>query len=186
MGVAGGTAIMPHLRRVRTRNFGERDAAARIETTTQEPWRFGRSGTYAPVPGEGPWRERIPPDWPPAAGGTVIRVSAGVLRKRHARRPGDPAQWRRDDFSVPGVFPEICCGSMGFAVPEAPRWSGDKIAPPTPANRRSMPNLIRFGEFALNPHSGELLWRASRLMLQNRPLQVLMLLLEHPGDAGTI
>jgi hypothetical protein len=48
-----------------------------------------------------------------------------------------------------------------------------------------MPNLIRFGEFALHPHSGELLWRASRVKLQNQPLQVLMLLLEHPREVVT-
>ncbi len=48
-----------------------------------------------------------------------------------------------------------------------------------------MPNLIRFGEFALDPQSGELLWRASRVKLQNQPLQVLMLLLEHPGEVVT-
>ena len=48
-----------------------------------------------------------------------------------------------------------------------------------------MPNLIRFGEFALDLQSGELLWRASRVKLQNQPLQVLMLLLEHPGEVVT-
>jgi TolB-like protein/Flp pilus assembly protein TadD len=45
--------------------------------------------------------------------------------------------------------------------------------------------MIRFGEFALDPRSGELLWRASRVKLQNQPLQVLMLLLEHPGEVVT-
>ena len=45
-----------------------------------------------------------------------------------------------------------------------------------------MPNLIRFGDFALDPRSGELLRRGSRVKLQNQPLQVLVTLLERPGD----
>jgi TolB-like protein/Tfp pilus assembly protein PilF len=48
-----------------------------------------------------------------------------------------------------------------------------------------MPNLIRFGEFTLDPRSGELLRRGSRVKLQNQPLQVLMLLLERPDTLVT-
>ena len=45
-----------------------------------------------------------------------------------------------------------------------------------------MASLIHFGEFALDPRSGELRRRGSRVKLQNQPLQVLLSLLEHPGD----
>jgi TolB-like protein/Flp pilus assembly protein TadD len=48
-----------------------------------------------------------------------------------------------------------------------------------------MPSLIHFGEFALDPLSGELRRKGSRVKLQNQPLQVLLSLLEHPGDVVT-
>lgn len=48
-----------------------------------------------------------------------------------------------------------------------------------------MSNLFRFGDFVLDPRSGELLRRGARVKLQNQPLQVLLLLLERPGDLIT-
>ena len=44
---------------------------------------------------------------------------------------------------------------------------------------------IRFGAFELDPTSGELLKRGVRLRLRDRPLQVLLALLERPGETVT-
>jgi hypothetical protein len=93
MGVAGGNVIMPHLTRVRTRNFGQRDAAARIETTTQEALAVHASGTYASVPGEAPGVSD-PPDWPPAAlrdSDPRVRWCSAPAACSQARRSGSMA-----------------------------------------------------------------------------------------------
>lgn len=44
---------------------------------------------------------------------------------------------------------------------------------------------VRFGEFTLRPDTGELLRGAERVRLQEKPLQVLMLLVEHAGQLVT-
>jgi DNA-binding winged helix-turn-helix (wHTH) protein len=42
--------------------------------------------------------------------------------------------------------------------------------------------IIRFGKFELDARSGELRSRGLRIRLQEQPLQVLLMLLEHPGE----
>src|SRR6185503_20306663 len=44
---------------------------------------------------------------------------------------------------------------------------------------------IRFGAFELDPTSGELLKRGVRFRLRDKPLQVLLALLERPGETVT-
>jgi TolB-like protein/DNA-binding winged helix-turn-helix (wHTH) protein/Tfp pilus assembly protein PilF len=46
-------------------------------------------------------------------------------------------------------------------------------------------NLYRFGEFALDPASAELRHNGSVARLQPQPLQILLTLLEHPGEVVT-
>jgi DNA-binding winged helix-turn-helix (wHTH) protein len=46
-------------------------------------------------------------------------------------------------------------------------------------------SAYRFGTFELDPRAGELRKHGVRIKLQDQPLQVLLLLLEHPGDAVT-
>ena len=46
-------------------------------------------------------------------------------------------------------------------------------------------SVIRFGVFELTTRSGELRKRGVRLTLQEQPLQVLLALLERPGDLVT-
>lgn len=46
-------------------------------------------------------------------------------------------------------------------------------------------NPVRFGSFELNLHSGELRKNGLRIRLAEQPLQILILLLEHPGDVVT-
>jgi len=44
---------------------------------------------------------------------------------------------------------------------------------------------VRFGEFDIDPRSGELRKRGIRIKLQGQPFQVLQILLEHAGDVVT-
>ena len=44
-------------------------------------------------------------------------------------------------------------------------------------------SIVRFGEFELDPDAGELRRDGTRVRLQDQPLQVLQILLEHPGKA---
>jgi DNA-binding winged helix-turn-helix (wHTH) protein len=45
--------------------------------------------------------------------------------------------------------------------------------------------LIHFGDFAIDPHAGELFKKGTRIKLQQQPFQVLAILLERPGDLVT-
>jgi TolB-like protein/Tfp pilus assembly protein PilF len=45
--------------------------------------------------------------------------------------------------------------------------------------------LVRFGSFELEQHSGELRKDGTRIRLQEQPLQILQILLEHPGNMIT-
>jgi DNA-binding winged helix-turn-helix (wHTH) protein len=47
------------------------------------------------------------------------------------------------------------------------------------------PRVIRFGVFELNLRSGELRKSGVKIKLQEKPLQVLALLLEKPGEVVT-
>src|SRR6266705_264426 len=44
---------------------------------------------------------------------------------------------------------------------------------------------VRFGDFALDRHSGELRKRGIRIRLQEQPFQILLVLLENPGELIT-
>src|SRR5882762_10223311 len=44
---------------------------------------------------------------------------------------------------------------------------------------------VRFGSFEVNPSTGELRKQGIRIKLHERPLQVLLALLEHPGEVVT-
>src|SRR5215472_7266856 len=44
---------------------------------------------------------------------------------------------------------------------------------------------VRFGSFEVDPKSGDLRKHGARVKLQEQPLQILELLLEHPGDVVT-
>ncbi len=46
-------------------------------------------------------------------------------------------------------------------------------------------SVYRFGSFELNPRDGELRKHGVRIKLQDQPLQMLLLLLEHPGNLVT-
>lgn len=45
--------------------------------------------------------------------------------------------------------------------------------------------LIQFGDFAIDPHAGELFKKGKKIKLQQQPFQVLAILLEKPGDLVT-
>lgn len=49
----------------------------------------------------------------------------------------------------------------------------------------SSQGIIRFGDFDVDPHSGELRKHGLRIKLQVQPFQVLQILLEHPGEVIT-
>jgi len=49
----------------------------------------------------------------------------------------------------------------------------------------SSQGIIRFGDFDVDPQSGELRKRGKRIKLQIQPFQVLQILLEHPGEVVT-
>jgi TolB-like protein len=50
---------------------------------------------------------------------------------------------------------------------------------------RHLPRLIRFGEYKLDTRAGELRKGDATLLLHEQPLQILLLLLEHPGELVT-
>jgi len=51
---------------------------------------------------------------------------------------------------------------------------------------KTEPNcLIRFGVFEVDPRTGELRSKGSRVKLQDQPLQILLALLEKPGEVVT-
>ena len=50
---------------------------------------------------------------------------------------------------------------------------------------RDLFRLVRFGPFAVDLHAGELFKGGHRLRLQEQPLQILAILLEHPGELVT-
>jgi len=54
------------------------------------------------------------------------------------------------------------------------------VASPAESSR-----CVCFGEFTLDPRSGELRVNGTISYLQDKPLQVLVLLLEHPGQLVT-
>jgi len=52
--------------------------------------------------------------------------------------------------------------------------------------QKTEPNrLVRFGVFELDPRSGELRSKGSKVKLQDQPLQILLAMLEKPGDVVT-
>jgi len=52
--------------------------------------------------------------------------------------------------------------------------------------QKAQPNqLIRFGVFEVDPRSGELRKKGFRVKLQDQPLQILLAVLEKPGDVVT-
>jgi Tol biopolymer transport system component/DNA-binding winged helix-turn-helix (wHTH) protein len=57
--------------------------------------------------------------------------------------------------------------------------------PDSPINSGSKQNGIRFGLFELDPRAGELRKSGIRIKLQEQPLQILLMLLEHPGEIVT-
>lgn len=50
---------------------------------------------------------------------------------------------------------------------------------------KRLPSPIRFGIFEVDPATGELRRQGSKVKLQEQPFQVLMMLLEHPGEVVT-
>src|SRR5215471_16977106 len=59
-------------------------------------------------------------------------------------------------------------------------WDGKKMDKPTLSSR-----AIRIGEFSLDTRTGELSGAGRKLQLTVQPLQVLLVLLEHPGELVT-
>src|SRR6516225_3646744 len=57
--------------------------------------------------------------------------------------------------------------------------------PDSPINSGSKQNGIRFGLFELDPRAGELRKSGIRIKLQEQPFQILLMLLEHPGEIVT-
>jgi DNA-binding winged helix-turn-helix (wHTH) protein len=47
------------------------------------------------------------------------------------------------------------------------------------------PRVFRFGVFEVDPREGELRKSGLRIRLQDQPFQVLVMLLEHPGEIVT-
>ena len=53
------------------------------------------------------------------------------------------------------------------------------------AQESKLPRIIRFGVFEVDVQSGELRRSGVKVKLQEQPLQVLCVLLEHPGQVVT-
>src|SRR5881397_3608518 len=52
-------------------------------------------------------------------------------------------------------------------------------------NSSSQTHLVRFGSFELDLRAGELRKQGVKIKLQEQPLQILAMLLEHPGEVVT-
>jgi Tol biopolymer transport system component/DNA-binding winged helix-turn-helix (wHTH) protein len=52
-------------------------------------------------------------------------------------------------------------------------------------NSNSLPSTLRFGVFELDPRAGELRKKGMKIRLQGQPVEILVMLLQHPGDAIT-
>jgi serine/threonine protein kinase/Tol biopolymer transport system component len=52
-------------------------------------------------------------------------------------------------------------------------------------NARAISNLISFGDFTVDPKAGELRKQGLKIKLQEQPFQILVMLLEHPGEVVT-
>ena len=68
-------------------------------------------------------------------------------------------------------------GSKGWPTSDC-----GKISRPCPETAGHHVEPDSFRRLVLDPRSGELLRKGSRVKLQNQPLQVLLTLLERPGD----
>ncbi|MGH9385510.1 MAG: tetratricopeptide repeat protein [Vicinamibacterales bacterium] len=63
--------------------------------------------------------------------------------------------------------------------------SHEPLSGKIPAMRSSLRSLVRFGAYELDSRAGELRKHGLRVRLQNKPLRILELLLEHPGQVMT-
>ncbi len=52
-------------------------------------------------------------------------------------------------------------------------------------NSYPLPPTLRFGVFELDPRAGELRKKGMKIRLQGQPVQILLMLLQHPGDTVT-
>jgi cholera toxin transcriptional activator len=60
---------------------------------------------------------------------------------------------------------------------------GDSSTPAPP--RDSLPRLFRFGVFEADPRSGELRRNGAKVRIQEQPFQILLMLVERPGEVVT-
>jgi Tol biopolymer transport system component/DNA-binding winged helix-turn-helix (wHTH) protein len=74
---------------------------------------------------------------------------------------------------------EAYCGPFAAEIPPPPDASGAAPLATLSAER------IRFGEFELDVRAGELRRGERRVRLQEQPLQILLMLLQHPGQVVT-
>src|SRR5438067_2610152 len=86
----------------------------------------------------------------------------------------------------PTVFQDrvLLCGAIVVFSQEAPsdqRRSGNVEIPPTP----SADDIIRFGSFEVDPGAGELRRSGLRIRLGGQPFDVLVTLLQKPGQVVT-
>jgi DNA-binding response OmpR family regulator len=52
-------------------------------------------------------------------------------------------------------------------------------------NSTSSPSTLRFGVFELDPRAGELRKKGMKIRLQGQPVEILVMLLERPGETVT-
>src|SRR5215467_11938727 len=52
-------------------------------------------------------------------------------------------------------------------------------------NSTSLPSAVRFGVFELDPRAGELRKKGMKIRLQGQPVEILVMLLERPGETVT-
>ena len=116
---------------------------------------------------------------------------------REIRALGGAAQWRDDETCVtPGERDKSLRGdelARGLTACRGPRGVAAAYAlsdSTAPASQVSMPegasrSVVRFGDFELDLRSRELRRRGVKIALQERPLQVLEVLLRTPGELVT-
>src|SRR5439155_393514 len=120
---------------------------------------------------------RIPP------ADRAMRTRRGLLRpvgfslahRGHPRLPGRLAKMRSSvRRMVPLLQTSILCRDRIAGI----LWRGDSLD-------HSPAHALRFGDFELDVRAGELRQGERRIRLQEQPLQILFMLLEHPGEVVT-
>src|SRR5438128_4841327 len=107
--------------------------------------------------------------------GLLRPVGVSLVHRGHPRLLGRLAKMRSSvRRMVPPLQTSILCRDRIAGI----LWRGDSLD-------HSPAHALRFGDFELDVRAGELRQGEHRIRLQEQPFQILLMLLEHPGEVVT-